>query len=144
MSSNGTGESKRGASLFLLLRGVRAAATLEHMFGHCFWADEFHFQGCEGEVDGVASFGVEAALDAVVDQSHETSGDDNTVVVRWEWLGLVARNLLRNIRECLQDALVADPHRAWRHPSASCIFFTDLQRRTHLGHDMRHNLVAHV
>jgi hypothetical protein len=59
MSSNGTGESKRGAPLFLLLRGVRAAATLEHMFGHCFWADEFHFQGCEGEVDGVASFGVD-------------------------------------------------------------------------------------
>jgi hypothetical protein len=144
MSSNGTGESKRGAPLFLLLRGVRAAATLEHMFGHCFWADEFHFQGCEGEVDGVASFGVEAALDAVVDQSHETSGDDNTVVVRWEWLDLVARNLLRNIRECLQDALVADPHRAWRHPSTSRIFFTDLQRRTHLGHDMRYNLVAHV
>lgn len=59
------------------------------MFDEGAGADEFHvvFEGCEGEGDSVMAsacggFGVEVALDAVVDEGNEACGDNDAVFIR--------------------------------------------------------------
>lgn len=54
---------------------------------------------------------VEVTLDAVVDEGDEACGDDDTVdFVRWGQVRLRGIDLLGNVSECPQNALIADPH----------------------------------
>lgn len=53
---------------------------------------------------------------------------------------LCSWDLLSNVGECLQDAVVADPHGTWRHPSASHDFGFDLAGRSHLRDNVGNNV----
>ena len=71
--------------------------------------------------------GVEVSLDAVINQGYKTRCNDDTMLVRYD-RKTTTGNLLGNIGECLEHALVGDPHGAWRHPSTSPFLVAYLRR----------------
>lgn len=118
------------------------------MLDHRLWSDKLHVHLDLGEwqADLVVLFlRLEVTLDAVVNESDEASGDNDTEQdVRWCWGRIYELDLLGNISECLEHALVADPHRARRHPSTGSLLSSYLGRRLHLRDDVSDSSAAIV